>query len=54
MSHSLYQAVCSFIPKKIPIMYVTATNLHRLEHEMKDAYNKKISEGALNAPEVAK
>ena len=54
MSHSLYQAVCSFIPKKIPIMYVTATNLHRLEHEMKDAYNKKISEGALNVPEVAK
>ena len=45
MSHSLEEKVFSVISKDIPVLYLTATNLNRLEHEMKLRYNDYIEKG---------
>ena len=40
-----YAEVFSVISKDIPVLYLTATNLNRLEHEMKLRYNDYIEKG---------
>lgn len=45
MSHSLQEKVFSVINKDIPVIYLTATNLNCLEHEMKQKYNDYVTNG---------
>lgn len=44
MSHSLQDRVFSII-KDVPVLYLKATNLNRLEHEMKQKYNDFVENG---------
>lgn len=40
MSHSLQEKVFSVLSTSVPVIYLNATNLNMLEHEMKQKYNE--------------